>query len=144
MIDPLPPEPPRAPAPASAPALPWERALIEKLLTAQMREQRAQRRWRMAYRLLWLLLLGAFIWWMATREMGPSTPTGPHTAMVEIKDVIDADSAASADKILPALREAMESDSAKALVLLIDSPGGSPVQSGLIYDEIRRLRKLHD
>ena len=125
----------------------WERATLEKLLLAQVREQRAARRWRVLLRLLSLALFGALLWLLFTKGLpgtGSSGPSGPHTALVEIKGEIGAEAEASADKILPALRSAMEASDARALVLLIDSPGGSPVQAGLINDEIRRLRKLHD
>ena len=73
-----------------------------------------------------------------------AAPTTPHTAMVTIRGEIAYTGEGSAEAILPALRSAMEDDGAKALVLLINSPGGSPVQAGLVHDEILRLRKLHD
>ena len=121
----------------------WERAAIEKLLLADMRERRAARRWRIVKSLLWLILIGAIAWVLITDNWSSRKPTGPHTAVVSIEGDIDGDSDASADKILPAMRDALEDSNTKALVLLIDSPGGSPVQAGLINDEIFRLKKLH-
>ncbi len=123
----------------------WERATIEKLVLAQVREQRAARRWRMLRTLLWMALIGGVIWLLARDQlMGANTSMGPHTAMVSIRGEIADRGEASAEFILPALRSALEDPGSKALVLLINSPGGSPVQAGLINDEIRRLRKLHD
>jgi protease-4 len=121
----------------------WERAAIEKLLLASTRERRAARRWRIVKSLLWLILLGAIAWALITDNWANRKSTGPHTAMVSITGDIASDGSASADKVLPALREALEDSDTKALVLLIDSPGGSPVQAGLINDEIFRLKKLH-
>ena len=122
----------------------WERATIEKLVLAQVREQRAARRWRMLRTLLWMVLFGALIWWLARDQWSSATaPTGPHTALVTIRGEIADRSEASAESVLPAMRSALEDSDTKALVLLINSPGGSPVQAGLISDEIRRLRKLH-
>jgi protease-4 len=122
----------------------WERAAIEKLLLADLRERRAARRWRIVKSLLWLILIGAIFFWMLLADDWPSRkPAGPHTAMVSIKGEIGDDTNASADKVLPAIRDALEDDNTKALVLLINSPGGSPVQAGLINDEIFRLKKLH-
>ncbi|MDO5086358.1 MAG: S49 family peptidase [Comamonadaceae bacterium] len=122
----------------------WERAAIEKLLLADARERRAARRWRMFKSVLWMLLFGAFIYFMVADQLPASAPATPHTAMVAIRGEIAAEAEASAENVLPALRSAMEERNAKALVLLIDSPGGSPVQAGLVHDEIRRLRKLHN
>lgn len=121
----------------------WERAAIEKLLLADARERRAARRWRMLKTVLWMLLFGAFIYFMAADQLPHASPAVPHTAFVAIRGEIASDAEASAENVLPALRAALEEKHAKALVLLIDSPGGSPVQAGLIHDEIRRLRQLH-
>jgi protease IV len=69
--------------------------------------------------------------------------TGPHTALIDVRGEIDADSQASADILISALRTAFENENAKAIVLRFNSPGGSPVQAGLINDEIYRLKALH-
>ena len=122
----------------------WERATIEKLVLAQVREQRAARRWRMLRTLLWMALFGALVWLLARDQWSAATvPSGPHTALVTIRGEIADRSEASAESVLPAMRSALEDSDTKALVLLINSPGGSPVQAGLISDEIRRLRKKH-
>ena len=122
----------------------WERQAIEKLLLADVRERRAARRWRIVRSLLWMLLFGVLIWVLASDQLPSGAPSGAHTAMVSIKGEIADEGEASAELLLPALRSAMEDRGAQALVLLINSPGGSPVQAGIITDEIRRLRALHD
>ncbi len=122
----------------------WEREAIEKLLLANVLERRAARRWRIFKSVVWMLLFGAVIWVLAADRLPSGTPTGPHTALVNIRGTIAEDGEASAEYVLPALRSALEDPGSKALVLLINSPGGSPVQAGLINDEITRLRKLHD
>ena len=121
----------------------WEREAIEKLLMADLRERRAARRWRIFRSLVWMLLFGALIWLLVADMLPTSKTTVPHTAMVTIKGEIADTGEASAEYVLPALRSSLEDDGAQALVLLINSPGGSPVQAGLINDEIRRLRALH-
>lgn len=124
----------------------WERATIEKLLLAELRERRARRRWKMLRSLLWMLLVGAVIWLLADNSSLPAVTakSSTHTALVAIRGEINSSGEASADNVLPALRSALEDSGSKALVLLINSPGGSPVQAGLINDELGRLRKLHD
>ena len=122
----------------------WEREAIERLLLTEVRERRSARRWRMFKSVLWMLLFGALIWFMVSDRLPSATPAGPHTALVSIKGEISSNGEASAEYVLPAMRSAMEDPASKALVLLINSPGGSPVQAGLINDEITRLRKLHN
>ena len=123
----------------------WERETIEKMLFAQLAEQRAARRWRLFFRLAWLLVIGAAVWLLFLAEgVATSQPTTPHTAVIEIKGTIGDGTEASAENVLPALQSAFEDEGAQALVLLINSPGGSPVQAGIINDEIHRLKALHD
>jgi protease-4 len=94
-------------------------------------------------RLAWLLLM-AVIAWQAFSYNSPSTsPSMPHTAMVSIKGEIGSEGDGSAENVMAAMRSALEDSGSQALVLLINSPGGSPVQAGLINDEIRRLKALH-
>jgi protease-4 len=69
--------------------------------------------------------------------------TSEHTALIEVEGIIAPGADASADRIVTALRKAFEADNAKAIILRINSPGGSPVQSGYVFDEIRRLREEH-
>ena len=122
----------------------WERQTLEQLAFATLREQRAARRWKYGLRLGWLLFL-AVLAWALLRQSAPSPSTSlPHTAMVSVRGEIAADTQAGADVVIGAMRSALEDSGSQALVLLIDSPGGSPVQAGLISDEVRRLRQLHD
>jgi len=122
----------------------WERELLEKLLLASLRERQAARRWQWFRGFFWLtamLLAASMIWWGSSV---PTSPTTPHTAVVEIRGAIASDTEANAQSVVSALRAAFEEPMAQAVVLLIDSPGGSPVQAGIINDEIRRLKALHD
>jgi protease-4 len=121
----------------------WERATLEKLVFATLKEQRSVRRWRMFSRLLWLVLLGAIAWYVFQQQTMGVVQSTRHTAVIEIRGEISSASAASADGIVGALRSAFADKGAQAVVLLIDSPGGSPVQAGIINDEITRLKALH-
>jgi protease-4 len=121
----------------------WERETIEKLVLATIREQQAARRWKIFFRLLWLVLFGAVVWMIYSANASSSSISTPHTAVVEIKGEIGAGAEASAENVVPALRSAFEDAGAQAVVLLINSPGGSPVQAGIINDELNRLKGLH-
>ena len=122
----------------------WERATLEKLAFASLNEQKARRRWKTFVWLAWLAFF-AFLAWTALGRTGVSKDvTSPHTAVVEIKGEIASGAEASADLINASMRAAFEDEGAKAVVLLINSPGGSPVQAGIINDEIIRLKAKHN
>ncbi|QGJ20182.1 S49 family peptidase [Polaromonas sp. Pch-P] len=127
--------------PTGAPG--WERATLEKLAFASLNEQKATRRWKTFVRLAWLAFFVALVWMALHRGTPASDATVPHTAVVEIKGEIAAGADASAEFVNAALRAAFEDDGAKAVVLLINSPGGSPVQAGMMNDEILRLKAKH-
>lgn len=127
----------------------WERKTIENVLMELAKEQKARRRWNFFTRLFWFLLIAgvyALLFFgirSAQNNTGIISKAEPHTAVIEVKGAIMGDARASAERILPALEEAFENDSAKAVVLLINSPGGSPVQAGIINQEIYRLKEKH-
>jgi len=120
----------------------WERATIKELANGALVEQRRSRRWSLFFRFLLVAYIG-FVTLMAFRNhlFPDTTSTTDHTAMLAMSGAIAADGdGITAQGVLPSLRKAFKDDSAKAVVLSINSPGGSPVQSGIIYDEIVRLR----
>ncbi len=123
----------------------WERGFLEKLAMATVAEQRAARRWRIALSFVWLAFWLLVILLLTSLLGGRREPATleKHTALVELKGVISADSKASADKINASLQAAFKDKNTQGVVLRINSPGGSPVQAGYINDEIKRLRTLH-
>ncbi len=153
FTDPAAPAP--APADAAAPAAAsqssvasgpaWERSVIEKWMQDSLAEQRAARRWKYGMRLAWLLFFATLIWLGMDRSVGMHNTdvSRPHTAVVEIQGEIAPGADASAEAVITSLRSAFEDEGALAVVLLINSPGGSPVQAGIMNDEIRRLKALH-
>jgi len=67
----------------------------------------------------------------------------PHVAVVSITGAIMPESETSGDAIIPQLEEAFKSKYSQGVILNVNSPGGSAVQSGMIYDEIKRLKVLY-
>ncbi|MDF1821797.1 MAG: signal peptide peptidase SppA [Alcanivoracaceae bacterium] len=116
--------------------------LIEKLVLSMQDEQKKQRRWGNIFKgLTFLYLFALLLLVVIPRGAGNTLSVAePHTAFVDVTGVIAPDAKASADRIVTGLREAFESDNARAVVLRINSPGGSPVQSSYVYAEIKRLR----
>jgi len=121
----------------------WERTTLEKLAFAALDEQRQARRWRNGLRLAWLSFLIVLAWMVFSRSSDPVAASSAHTAMVEISGEIAAGSPASAEAVNSSLKAAFEDQGARAVVLLINSPGGSPVQAGIINQEIHRLKAKH-
>jgi protease-4 len=133
-----------SPAAGSGAAPGWERATLEQLAMAAITEQRQARRWRNGIRLAWLGFLVALVWLGMDRGGSATDTSTPHTALVKIEGEIASGAEASAELIVAAMRSAFEDKGARAVVLLINSPGGSPVQAGIINDEIHRLKALHN
>jgi len=106
----------------------WERETLEKLVFATVRERRAARRWGIFFKLSFLLVA---ILALLTY----------YDASIEINGEIEAEGSGAADTVIPSLNKAFTDAGSAAVVLRIDSPGGSPVQAGIIVDEIRRLKR---
>jgi protease-4 len=127
---------------ALGPAGNWERDVLEKLVFATLKEQRAQRRWNIFFRIAILLIVvfGLFTYFDISFGGGDET-LGRHTALIDIDGEIESEGSGSAAVVIPALDKAFSDAGSVAVVLHINSPGGSPVQAGMIVDEIVRLRK---
>ena len=119
--------------------------LIEKVVTGLQDEHRKSRRWGIFFKLATLAYVIAIaVMW--------NTPVGgvvrggpePYAAIIEVNGMIAATEDASADNLITALRDAFEDEMVLGVVLRINSPGGSPVQSGYVYDEIKRLKEIRD
>src|SRR4051812_24620411 len=135
---PIPPSQAAAAAASQAPG--WERNTMERLLFATLEEQKTARRWRAFVRLAWLAFFIFVVWALTWRGNVSGEKTTPHTAVIEIEGEIGPKAEASAEFIIAAAKAAFEDEGAQGVVLLINSPGGSPVQAGIINDELRRLK----
>jgi protease-4 len=138
-----PPAPVPAPPPAAATPHPTD-SLAEQFARAYLMDRRSERRWRIFFRLSWLLLVIAVAYGVVVSRNKVTGPTGPHTALIEVRGEIADGAEASAENLVPGIKNAFEDAGAQAVVVRINSPGGSPVQAGIINDEIRRLKKLHN
>jgi len=122
----------------------WERETLEKLAFSALKEQKRARYWGIFFKLLTFayitfLIVMVFEW----RGDGDLSIDGKHTALVDLDGVIDAKGEASSEKITTALQSAFKDKGTQGVILRINSPGGSPVQSGIINDEVGRLRGLY-
>jgi protease-4 len=122
----------------------WERQALEHLLLENLKESRKARRWKTLLRVLSLILIVGFLLQVFdVRLFGGSFGNERHTAMVSIEGEISPNSIANALDVGSALQAAFENENSVGVILRINSPGGSPVQAGIMNDEIRRLRALY-
>ena len=121
----------------------WERKLLEKLALESLIEQRRKRRWGIFFKFLGFTYIAVLLVMFTGVAVSGKSAVGRHTALVDLRGVIDSEGPASADKIIGGLQSAFADTNSAGVVLRINSPGGSPVQSGMIYDEIRRLRQAN-
>lgn len=132
-----------APAPQAAASRSGLDKTVEQLAAALLRDRRSERRWRIFFRMAWLLLVAAIAFAIFAQRTSVTAPSGPHTALIEVKGEIASEAEASAEHLVSALKSAFEDAGSRAVVLRINSPGGSPVQAGIVNDEIKRLKAKH-
>lgn len=122
---------------------PWERDVLNRLAFAALNEQRRSRRWSIFFKSLFFIYLFVLLFYIPMGWDNEGIRTGKHTALVDLEGVIAANAPASADNLISGLRAAFKDKSTAAVILRINSPGGSPVQSGYVFDEIKRLREVY-
>ena len=120
-----------------------QRQALEVMMAELLKDRRSERRTKLILRVATLITVLVLAWVFSPHHGISSVPTGPHTAVVEINGEIALDTEASARALTSALKDAYESPTSVAVMLRINSPGGSPVQAGMVNDEIRRLKALH-
>lgn len=123
----------------------WQ--LIEKVVMANTVELKKQRRWGIVFKSLTFIYLFALLWlFISNSDISLMVPekTGGHTAIVDVRGLIAQSEPANADAIVTSLRNAVDHQDTRAVIVRINSGGGSPVQSAYVYDEIQRLRSLHE
>ena len=123
----------------------WQADIISKLAFSAVNEQRRTRRWNIFFKAIFFIYFLALFIMLYSSSDGSSNlgKAREHTALVDVQGVIAAGAEASADNIIQGLRAAFEEPKAKAVIIRINSPGGSPVQAGYVYDEIKRLRSKY-
>jgi protease-4 len=121
----------------------WQRQTIEKLAFASLKEQRRARHWGIFFKALTFIYLFVLLFYAMDWVGEGAAASVEHTALIDIQGVIGSEEEVNADSVITSLQSAFENKRTKGVILRINSPGGSPVQAGLINDEIKRLRKLH-
>ena len=126
-----------------------EQAVVDRLVFAALREQTRARRWRIGFMLFFIIYLTVVTIVAFSRSSGGFIVGGEadgekHTAVVRVSGIIASGEEGGSEIVIAGLKAAFEHEDTAAIVLEINSPGGSPVQAAYIYDEIQRLRQEHD
>jgi protease-4 len=121
----------------------WQRDAIEKLASSALTEQKTSRRWSVFFKGLTFAYLFIILFFALGWLGGGAKNIGAHTALIEVSGVIQAGGDVNADSFMESLHDAYKDKGTKGIILRINSPGGSPVQAGIINDEIKRQKKLH-
>lgn len=129
--------------PPQAQDIQWQRDTIEKLASSALNEQRTARRWSTFFKALVLIYLFILLFFALGVFGNGKKSSDAHTALIEIAGVIEAGGDVSADSVMSSLQDAYDNQGTKGIIFRINSPGGSPVQAGIINDEIKRQKKLH-
>lgn len=120
-----------------------DRGVLERLLLAHLNEQRRTRRWSVLFKSIGVVWLFLVFFIIAGQFDGEFVSTSPHTALIDLNGEIGGNDGITADKLIGAMNTAFDDKHTQAVVFRINSPGGSPVQAGQVYDEIKRLRGKH-
>ena len=121
----------------------WEKQTIEKIAMESLIHQKNSRRWSNFFKLISLIYIGWVLFFVLTSSNSSTIASGDFTALITLNGEIGVDSEVSAVNVKSSLREVYDNPGTKALILAINSPGGSPVQSGIINDEINRYKALY-
>ena len=121
----------------------WEQKTIEKIASSSLIEQRRSRRWGIFFKLITLLYIGIIIYGFNSMSYSSIPSNEKITALVKLDGVIGSNLEVNADDVINGLREAYAHQGTEAIILSINSPGGSPVQAGIINDEINRYKLIH-
>jgi len=122
----------------------WEKDAIKEIALAGIKEQKSSRRWGIFFKLLGFAYLLILILILSSNNINESASiTQKHTALVKLSGPIVPGEPGGADSIILGLQDAFSNNNASGVILEINSPGGTPVQASMIYDEIKRLRELH-
>ena len=129
-------------------SMPQDPAYVPLFVTRLLlRDRRGDRKFRLAR--LVIILIAPVLWAIYVHVLlGSRTPgaswfaSGPEIALVRLTGNV-GEGSATADAIVPVLRRAFATDRVKAIALMIDSPGGSPIEAERINAELAILKKQH-
>ncbi len=116
---------------------------LEKISEMAFEEQKKSRRWGIFFKFATLTYLSILLFFFISSNDNKIATTGDFTALISINGEISSQSEANASDFKRNLNDAYDNPGTKGIILSINSPGGSPVQSGIMNDEIGRLKSMN-
>lgn len=122
-----------------------QNTMMQTWLMETLKEQRRARRWKLFFRFVRfaVVVIALVVFWQSANRVGGDVVSGEHVAVVNVLGQIGEEQEANADNLIRGIRAAFNDGGTRAVILNINSPGGSPVHSGEVYDELVRLRALN-
>lgn len=117
-----------------------EQTVIETLVSDLLKERRTERWLKNIRFILWFSLITFVVFQIMRTSTTTTHYAEQHVAMIRLDGMIAAGRDFSADSVIPVLQEAFEDKNTVGVLIAINSPGGTPVQSAIIHDEILRLK----
>ncbi|STY29102.1 signal peptide peptidase [Legionella wadsworthii] len=127
----------------SSNSTPDSQALLNQIIIDYMRDSKRRRRWKWFMRVIYLLIIIYLLFYLfsgSKEEQGTNIKS--HVGLVEIIGEM-SESKANADDFAKSLDSAYKNSGLKALIVRINSPGGSPVQAEYMYNMIKYYQKKY-
>ncbi len=112
---------------------------LNEIVSTLLAERKRDYRNKIIFRLFFFIAFLALIF--LTPISKDISISSPHVALIEINGLISSETPASAENIIPLLNRAAENTNAEAIIIKVNSGGGSATQSKIIFDEIRNIKK---
>ncbi len=115
----------------------------KEIIHALLHDRKVDRRWRNLRFFIWvfiILMFAILIFTPRGKKLHSVDTKKPYVALVRLNGIIMSNTSFSARRVIPQLQKAFSDKKAKGVVLVINSPGGSPVQASIIHDKIIALK----
>ena len=119
-------------------------SLLEKTLSENLIEKRRSRRWKIFFRFLTLIIvISVIVGWFAKSSLQDVSLEGDVVAMIPMRGVIGANAEIESSEFVRLLDNAYQNTQLTGVIIEMNSPGGRPVHSGIIYDAIRSKEQAY-
>jgi len=123
---------------------PESQTLLNQIVIEYLRDKKRKRVWQWVKRAFIVLSIVLVIYFFAgSLSTDAALKASPHVGLIDLKGTIFDNQGANADNFIKGMDKAYESKTLKAIILRIDSPGGSPVQADYMYNTTRHYRQKY-
>lgn len=119
-------------------------SLLNQIIIDYIKEQKRRRRWRWLMRGIFLLIIAYAVFHILVltgEESGASLK--PHVGLVDVNGEIFDTKGTNADDFAQGVDSAYKNKGLRALIIRINSPGGSPVQAEYMYNTLKHYKEKY-